>query len=121
MQNLGDMNDLYNAQDVVLLCKIAENRFQFMHDQYGFNLRQCNSAINGCIESEMSRVIIVLPTSNKAVDFFEQTITRGFRLVNTRLAFGTKTLPPNLINEEKNLKMKNFKKITTIKFVITSG
>ena len=28
MRNLVDMNDLYNAQDVILLCKIIENRFQ---------------------------------------------------------------------------------------------
>ena len=28
MRNLCDMNDLYNAQDVILLCEIAENRFQ---------------------------------------------------------------------------------------------
>ena len=35
MQKLGDMNDLYNTQDAILLCEIAENRFQFMHDQYG--------------------------------------------------------------------------------------
>ena len=49
---LGDMNDLYNAQDVVLLCEIRENSFQFMHDQYGFNQRKCNSAstLSGCIE-----------------------------------------------------------------------
>ena len=74
------MNDLYNAQDVILLCEIAENRFQFMHDQYSFNPRKCNSAstLSGCIEREMSRVIIVLPTSNEAVDIFEQTVTRGF-------------------------------------------
>ena len=32
MRNLDDMNDLYNAQDVILLCEIGENRFQFMHD-----------------------------------------------------------------------------------------
>ena len=31
MRNLDDMNDLYNAQDVILLCEIIENRFQ-MHD-----------------------------------------------------------------------------------------
>ena len=74
------MNDLYNAQDVILLCEIAENRFQFMHDQYSFNPRKCNSAstLSGCIEREMSRVIIALPTSNEAVDIFEQTVTRGF-------------------------------------------
>ena len=64
MKNLGDMNDLYNPQDVILLCKIAENRFQFMHDQYGFNPRKCNSAstLSSCIEREMLRVII--ETSN---------------------------------------------------------
>ena len=64
IRHLGDMKDLYNAQDVILLCKIAENRFQFMHDQYGFNPRKCNSAstLSSCIEREMLRVII--ETSN---------------------------------------------------------
>ena len=32
MRNLGNMSDLYNAQDVILLCEIAENRFQYMHE-----------------------------------------------------------------------------------------
>ena len=103
IRNLGDMNYLYNAQDVILFCNIAENRFQFMHDQYEFNPRKYNSVstLSGCIEREMSRVIIALPTSNEAVDIFEQTITGGFSWVNTKLAFDTKILLPNLINEEK--------------------
>ena len=105
MQNVGNMNDLYNAQDVILLCKIAENRFQFIHDQYGFNPRKCNSAstLSSCIEREMSRVIIALPTSIKAVGIFEQTITGIFSLVNTRLVFYSEILLPNLIsnNEER--------------------
>ena len=102
MQDLGDMNDLYNAQDVILLLEIIENRFHLMHDQYGFNPRICNSAstLSGCIEREMSHVIIALPTSNEPVDIFEQTITRGSSSVNTRLAFDTEILLPNLINEE---------------------
>ena len=64
------MNDLYTVEDVILFCEIAENRFQFMHDQYGFNPRKCNSAstLSSCIEKEMSCVIIALPTSNEAVD-----------------------------------------------------
>ena len=64
------MNDLYTVQGVILFCKIAENRFQFMHDQYGFNPRKCNSAstLSSCIEREMSCVIIALQTSNEAVD-----------------------------------------------------
>ena len=101
---LRDMNDLCNVQDVILLCEIAENRFQFMHDQYSFNPRKCNSAsaLSSCIEREISRVIIALPTSNEAVDIFEQTITGGFSSVNTRLAFDTEILLPNLINQEKS-------------------
>ena len=99
-----DMNDLCDVQDVILLCEIAENRFQFMHDQYSFNPRKCNSAstLSSCIEREISRVIIALPTSNEAVDIFEQTITGGFSSVNTRLAFDTEILLPNLINQEKS-------------------
>ena len=101
---LRDMNDLCNVQDVILHCEIAENRFQLMHDQYSFNPRKCNSAstLSSCIEREISRVIIALPTSNEAVDIFEQTITGGFSSVNTRLAFDTEILLPNLINQEKS-------------------
>ena len=52
MRNLGDMNDLYNTQDVILLCEMIENRFQLMHDRYTFNPRKCNSAssLSGSIE-----------------------------------------------------------------------
>ena len=67
MRHLGDMNDLYNVQDVILLSQICENRFQFMHDRYGFISRKCNlaSTLSGYIEREMSKVIIALPTSNE--------------------------------------------------------
>ena len=101
---LRDMNDLCNVQDVILLCEIAENRFQFTHDQYSFNPRKCNSAstLSDCIEREISRVIIALPTSNEAVNIFEQTISGGFSSVNTRLTFDTEILLPNLINQEKS-------------------
>ena len=77
MRNLGDMNDLYNAQDVILLCEIIENRFQLMHDKYGFNPRKCNSAssLSGSIERDLSKVIIALPTTKEIVDVFEQTLT----------------------------------------------
>ena len=44
MRHLGDLNDLYNAQYVILLSELIENRFQFMQDNYGFNPRKCNSA-----------------------------------------------------------------------------
>ena len=97
MRNLGDMNDLYNTQDVILLCEIVEDRFQLMHDRYGFNSRKCNSAssLSGSIERDLSKVIIALPTTNEIVDVFEQTLTGGFSCVNTRLALDTEILLPN--------------------------
>ena len=78
MRNLGDMNDLYNMQDVILLCEIIENRFQLMHNRYGFNSRKCNSAssLSGSIERDLSKVIIALPTTNEIADVFEQTNQR---------------------------------------------
>ena len=42
MRHSGDMNGLYNVQDVILLSEICENRFQCMNDRYGFNQRKCN-------------------------------------------------------------------------------
>ena len=44
MRNLSDLNNLYNALDVILLCQIIENRFQLRQDKYGVNPRKGNSA-----------------------------------------------------------------------------
>ena len=62
MRNLGDLNDLYNTQDVILLTEIIESRFQSMQDMYGFNPRKCNSAssMSGSIERKMSKIILVI-------------------------------------------------------------
>ena len=74
MRNLGDMNDLYNVQDIILLCEIIENRFQEMNNTYGFNPRKCNSAssIRNYIEREMSRIILALPIKLEHVEIFDQ-------------------------------------------------
>ena len=42
MRHLGDLNDLYDAQDVILLSEIIENRFEEMHKTCGFNPKNCN-------------------------------------------------------------------------------
>ena len=69
---------------------------------YGFNPRKCSSdsTLSGCIEREMSRVILALPTSNEVVDIIEQMITGRFSSVNNKLAFDTEILLPNLIGEK---------------------
>ena len=114
MRNLGDLNDLYNTQDVILLTEVIESRFQAMQNTYGFNPRKCNSAssMSGCIEREMSKVtkvILTLPTKHKHVEIFEQTVIGGFSSVNTRLAFDFQILLTNLSNQNnlRNLTNKN--------------
>ena len=106
MRNLGDLNDLYNTQDVILLCEILESRFQVMLNTYGFNPRKCNSASNmsGCTEREMLKVIITLPTKTKYVEIFEQTVIGGFSCVNNRLDFDTQLLLPNFVDSEMTVK-----------------
>ena len=106
MRNLGDLNDLYNTQDVILLCEFLESRFQAMQNTYGFNLRKCNSAstMSGCTEREISKVIITLPAKIKHVEIFEQTVIGSFSCVNNRLAFDTQLLLPNLVDSEMTVK-----------------
>ena len=110
MGNLEDMNDLYNTQDVILLCEIIEKWFQLMHDKYGFNPRKCNSAssLSGTIERDLSKVIIAPPTSYETVDIFEQTLTGGFTCVNTRLAFDTEILLPNSKEKGNDVSAKDY-------------
>ena len=71
-----------------------------MQDTDGFNPRKCNSAspMSGCIEREMSRIILALPAKYEHVEIFEETVTGGYSCVNTRLAFDTLILLPNLNN-----------------------
>ena len=52
MRNLGDLNDLYNTQDIILLTEIIESRFQVMQNTYGFNPRKCNSLSTYIVDSE---------------------------------------------------------------------
>ena len=91
---------------MILLCEILESRFQAMQNTYGFSPRKCNSAstMSGCIEREMSKVIITLPTKIKHVEIFEQTDMGGFNRVNNRLAFDTQLLLPNFADSEMSIK-----------------
>ena len=89
-RNLGDMNDLYNVQDVIKLCEIIENRLEQMYQKFGFNPRKFNSTstLSGCIQRETSKVIITLPTNFEHA-IFEKTLTGGYSCINNRLGFDT--------------------------------
>ena len=80
MRDLSDLNNLYNAQDVILLLEIMENRFQAMYEKSMYNPRKCNSAskLSGCIQREQSKIILALPTNNSIKEVFEKNLTGGF-------------------------------------------
>ena len=102
MRNLDGMNDLYNMQDVILLCEIIENRFEKMHKKFGYNPRKCNSAstLSGCVQRNQSKVIITLPTNYEHAEIFENTLIGGYTCVNNRIGFNTEVLLPNFSKSE---------------------
>ena len=54
--------------------------------------------MSGCVEREMSKIILALPTKYDHVEILEQTVIGGFSSVNTRLAFDSLVLLPDLTN-----------------------
>ena len=102
MRDLSDLNDLYNAQDVIILLEIIKNKFQTMQDKTGYNPRIINSAskLSGCIQREKSKCILALPVDNTQMEIFKKTLCSGFSSVNTRLSFDTELLMPNLTKSD---------------------
>ena len=98
MGNLSDKNDLYSFQDTCLLFKILENWSETIHKICWFIPWKCNSAsaLSGCIEKEMPKVILSLPPNKEVVQVFESRLTGWFSCVNTRLVFDTEILMPNI-------------------------
>lgn len=70
MRNISDISDLYNFKDICPLCEILENWFKTVNTLSRYNPRKCNlaSALSGCIERGMSKVILALPTNNEVVE-----------------------------------------------------
>ena len=80
MRDLSDLNDLYNAQDVILLLEIMENKFHAMHNKTMYNLRQCNSArkLSDCIQLEQSKLVLAIPINNSIMEIFQKNLNRWF-------------------------------------------
>ena len=112
-RNLGDLNTLYNFQDMTILCEIFESRASFLNEKFKFNLRKCNSAgsFSGCVQC---KCLIALSTKSEHVMLFEKTLIGGFSCVNTRLAFDASILLPNK-NDPSNEKIENLKIIYNLK------
>ena len=119
LENLGELNIIYNFQDTIVLCEIFECRATYLQKMFKFNPRKCNSAssFSGCVHRDKSKCLIALPTDVEQVKLFEKTLIRGFSCVNTRLAFDSQILIPKygrdnskLIYEIKTNKGKEKKK-----------
>ena len=112
MRDLSDLNDLYNAQDVIILLEIIENRFQQIQDMTDYNPRIINSAskLSGCIQREKSKCVIALPTDNVQMEIFEKTVCGGYSSVNNRLSFDTELLMPNLSKADYDINPNLFKR-----------
>ena len=112
MRDLSDLNDLYNAQDVIILLEIIENRFQQIQDMTDYNPRIINSAskLSGCIQREKSKCVIALPTDNVQMEIFEKTVCGSYSSVNNRLSFDTELLMPNFSKSDYNIDPSLFKR-----------
>ena len=77
IKDLSNLNVLYNAQDVILLLEIMENRFLAMYEKSMYNTRKCDSAskLSGCIQREQWKIILALPTNNSIMEVFEKALT----------------------------------------------
>ena len=73
-----------------------------MKEKYGYNPRKCNSAstLSGCVQRDLSKVIITLPTKIEHAEIFEKSLIGGYSCVNTRLGFDTEVLLPNFTEAE---------------------
>ena len=67
-----------------------------MQEKFGFNPRKINSAsiLSGCVQRDVSKVIITLPTNYEHAEVFEKSLIGGFSCVNTRIGFDSEVLLP---------------------------
>ena len=104
LSNLGELNQIQNFQDTIILCEIFEQRSSLLQKIFNYNPRKCNSAssFSGCVHRSKSKCCIAPHTDAEHVRAFEKTLVGGFTCVNTRLAFDTDVLL-NDNNQEKVL------------------
>ena len=102
LSNFGELNQIYNFQDTIILCEIFEQRADLFKEKFKFNPQKCNSdsSFSGCVHRNKSKCCIVLPTDAKYVRAFEKTLIGGFSCVNTRLAFDANVLLNNTERRE---------------------
>ena len=76
LENLGELNKLYNFQDTIILCKNFESRTAHLQKIFKFNAQKCNSAssFSGTVHRDKSKCFIALHTNSEKVKLFKQTL-----------------------------------------------
>ena len=89
LSSFGELNQIYNFQDTIILCKIFEQRSDMLKKIFQYNPRKCNTAssVSGCVHRNKSKCCIVLPTDAEYVRAFEKNITRGIFLCKYKTCF----------------------------------
>ena len=95
LENLGELNKIFNFRDTIMLCEIFEQR-RFTYRNY-LNVSLENVILQvllvvAFIGTKASIASIATPTDAEHVGIFEKTLIGGFSCVNTRLAFDTEIL-----------------------------
>ena len=69
---LGDLNKIYNFQDVAILCEIFKKRASLLQTLFKYNPRKCNSAsgFSGCVQRLQSKCVITLPADAEIIRVF---------------------------------------------------
>ena len=102
LENLGELNKMYNFQDTIILCEICKQRSSRPENLFKFNPGKCNSirSFSGCAHRDKSKCYVILPTDDEHVRVFEKTLISGFSCLNTILAFHIEVLLDNKENEK---------------------
>ena len=84
LSNLGELNKIYNFEDVIILCEIFEQRSSRLQEILKFNPRKCNplSSFSSCVHRDKSKCckcFIALPTDAEHVRVFEKILIGGLR------------------------------------------
>ena len=88
LKDLGELNKIYNFPDTIILCEIFEKRSEHLKKLFKYDPCKCNSAssFSGCVNRDVIKCMIALPTDAEHVRVSEKTLVDRFRCVNTRLA-----------------------------------
>ena len=72
LKTLGDLNTIYNFQDVAILCEIFKKRASLLQTLFKYNHRKCNSASGflGCVQRLQSKCVITLPVDAEIIRVF---------------------------------------------------